>query len=151
VTYTNPAPLNERTYSNTMNAAVKRCNCGTPNVFWRPCWSSRKPTRPLPLLQRFVRGGISGRPDAADRAEGLWREMLENQVIDAQTVARNAGESSESNSDVALVARFIASTGTILMYLYLKDSCNYLLYLQSNINTHDSQYTRNRSHPAVEK
>jgi tetratricopeptide (TPR) repeat protein len=94
-TNTCPVPLNERTYSIIMNAAVKRGDSGTP-IFTERILETmlvESETNPavLPDTVAFTTAirawAISGRPDAAHRAEGLWREMLslvEDQVIDAQ-------------------------------------------------------------------
>jgi tetratricopeptide (TPR) repeat protein len=94
-TNTCPVPLNERTYSIIMNAAVKRGDSGTP-IFTERILETmlvESGTNPavMPDTVAFTTAirawAISGRPDAAHRAEGLWREMLslvEDQVIDAQ-------------------------------------------------------------------
>jgi pentatricopeptide repeat protein len=88
-------PLNERTYSIIMNAAVKRGDFGTP-IFTERILETmlvESETNPavLPDTVAFTTAihawAVSGRPDAAHRAEELWREMLslaDDQVIDAK-------------------------------------------------------------------
>jgi hypothetical protein len=90
-----PVPLNERTYSIIMNAAVKRGDYRTP-IFTERILETmlvESETNPavMPDTVAFTTAirawGISGRPDAAHRAEVLWQEMLsmvEDQVIDAK-------------------------------------------------------------------
>jgi hypothetical protein len=84
---------NERTYSITMNAVGKR---GDSEILERLLYAGRVGNQPpcrattrdtvafTTYSDSCARAIISGRLDAAHRAKGLWRETIENQVMDAQ-------------------------------------------------------------------
>lgn len=91
---TPPVLLNDRTYSIIMNAAVKRGDPGTPifteRILETMLVNSQINPAVMPDIVAFTTAvrawAISTRPDAAQRAEGLWLEMLslhDDRVIDA--------------------------------------------------------------------
>lgn len=91
---TPPVPMNYRTYSIIMNAAVKRGDAGTPifteRILETMLVNSEVNPALLPDTVAFTTAinawAVSGRPDAAQRAQELWKDMMslhEDRVIDA--------------------------------------------------------------------